>query len=309
MHSSVIRSPLIVLLGLLFLGPVILLTASRAFADHEVCTTNPRTGQIRCYIVHDPPPVHGGHGGGGGDGKCHTNGMTIPCYIPGNGTWDAAHSCYVTPMDPPPPLGDPLWQGHTTGTVYRCTGGQGAGVFWSPKSPPGPPPAAVLAQRAESMLQLPTMKSGSNGGPSHTTYVGLPTWLYVAGQWRALTSPPAAVAGRSVMATATPVSVSWSMGNGSSTSCNGPGAQFNSADPNHPPCGYTYRVDSSGQPQTGSSVNDRYFTVRGTVTWSISWACTGNCDENGGNLPALTRQTTPMPLRVFQVETVITGGH
>ncbi len=100
------------------------------------------------------------------------------------------------------------------------------------------------------------------------------------------------------------------MGDGDSTSCDGPGAPFSSSDPYHPPCGYTYRVDSSQQPQTGPSANDRYFTVRGTVTWEITWPCTGTaCDENGGDLPELKRQTTPMPLRVFQVETVMTGGH
>jgi hypothetical protein len=311
MHTSMILRIRVVVVALVVGVPVAGAMAAPALADHQVCVTDPATGKVRCWVVHDPSPGHGGRpGGGGGNGKCQTNGMTIPCYITGDGPWDAAHQCYATPMDPPPPFGDPLWQGHTTGTIYRCTGGQGAGIFWSPTSPPGPPPAAVLAQRAETMLQLPTMKAGSNGGPSHTTYVGIPTWLWLPGeQWHTLISPPAAVGGRSVTAMATPTSVSWSMGNGSSMSCNGPGAPFSSADPNHPPCGYTYRVDSAGQPQAGPSVNDRYFTVQGTVKWSISWACTGNCDQNGGDLPALTRQTTSMPLRVFQVETVVTDGH
>jgi len=100
------------------------------------------------------------------------------------------------------------------------------------------------------------------------------------------------------------------MGDGHSIPCHGAGAPYSSSDPSHPRCGYTYRVDSSSQPQTGSSPNDRYFTVQGTVTWTISWTCTGAaCDENGGQLPDLTRKTTAMPLRVFQVETVVTGGH
>jgi hypothetical protein len=160
------------------------------------------------------------------------------------------------------------------------------------------------------MLQLPTWQPGSNGGPSHTTYVGIPTWLWVgADQWRPLTSPPAAVAGESVTATAMPTSVVWAMGDGHSTTCKGPGAPFSPADPSHPPCGYTYRVDSSAQRQAGRSVNDRYFTVRGTVTWEISWTCTGRCDQTSGGLPAMQRQTAPMPLRVFQVETVVTDGH
>jgi hypothetical protein len=151
----------------------------------------------------------------------------------------------------------------------------------------------------------------SNGGPSHTTYVGLPTWLWLDGaQWRALTSPPATVAGESVTATATPTSVSWSMGDGHSTTCNGPGAPYSTADPTHPPCGYTYRVDSLRQPQTGPSANDRYFTVQATVTWAITWQCVGAaCDQNNGALPDVNVNAREQPLRVFQVETVATGGH
>jgi hypothetical protein len=120
-----------------------------------------------------------------------------------------------------------------------------------------------------------------------------------------LTSPPASVAGESVTATAAPVRVVWSMGDGSSVTCDGPGEPFDAADPDHPPCGYTYRVDSSGQEQSGASGNDRYYTVRGTVTWQISWACTGSCDQASGSLRPLHVQTAPLPLRVFQVETVV----
>lgn len=296
------------MLALAFVGAV--LTSSSAYADHRVCNVDPVTQIVTCHVEHDPLPGKG-HGHGGGGSCVGGSGATIPCVGPDGSYWNAAHYCYAVPMSPPPLLGDPLWQRHTTGAIYQCLGGQGAGIFWSPKAPPGPPPAALLAQIAATRLHPPTMTAASNGGPSHTTYVGIPTWLYLArGQWHATASPPAAVPGESVTATATPTSVSWSMGNGSSTSCNGPGAPFNSADPNHPPCGYTYRVDSSRQPQTGQSVNDRYFTVRGTVTWQITWQCTGNaCDQNGGVLPDLPIKTKAMPLRVFQVETVVTGRH
>lgn len=292
----------------------IVLASPPVFADHQVCVTNPKTGTVRCWVVHDPSPGKGGGGGGGGGaGKCTTNAMTIPCSIPGDGTWDAAHQCYATAMNPPPPFSDPVWGGHTTGVVMRCTGGQGAGFFWSPNGGNAPPPAAVLAQRAQSMLRLPQMTASSNAGigPTATTYVGIPTWLWLpSGQWHSLKSPPAAAAGESVTATASPTSVAWSMGEGHSTTCDGPGAPYSSSDPSDPPCGYTYRVDSSGQPQNGPTANDRYFTVQGTVTWTVSWTCTGPaCDENGGQLPNMTRKTTAMPLRVFQVETVVTGGH
>src|SRR3954452_10999800 len=88
--------------------------SASAFASHQECR---KVGQIViCRVVNDPPPGKGGGGSSGGSAKCTDHdGMTIPCYSPGNGTWDAAHSCYASPMDPPPPLGDPLWEGHTTG--------------------------------------------------------------------------------------------------------------------------------------------------------------------------------------------------
>jgi hypothetical protein len=284
-----------------------------AFADHRVCHTNPITHIVTCRVEHDPPPPHGhGHSGDRHGGCVTSDRLTVPCDGPNGSSWNSAHQCYALPVsDPPPPLGDPRWGGHTTGGIFLCA--QDPPIwFWDESaSVTIAPPAAQLAQIAETKLRLPTMAARSNGGPSHTTYVGIPTWLWLSGgQWHTETSPPAAVAGESVTATAKPVSVSWSMGNGSSISCPGPGAPFNSADPSHPACGYTYRVDSSRQPQTGRSANDRYFVVRGTVTWQITWKCTGHaCDESAGVLPDLQIRTTAMPLRVFQIETVVTGGH
>ena len=162
------------------------------------------------------------------------------------------------------------------------------------------------------MLRLPTLGAASNAGTgaAATTYVGIPTWLWLQGRWASVTSPPAAVAGESVTATASPSSVSWSMGDGHTQVCSGPGAPYDYRDPSNPRCGYTYRVDSSRQPQDGPSVNDRYFTVTATVTWSVTWTCTGPaCDQNGGVLPDMTVTSPPVRWRVFQIETVVRGGH
>jgi hypothetical protein len=284
---------------------------SPAYADHQVCNVNPRTHLVTCHVDHDPPPSKGG-GGGQGSGGCRTaDGLTIPCAGPAGSYWNAAHQCYAKVVSPPPPLSSPYWEGHTTGTVYLCA--QDPPVFfWSPQGPPGPPPALLLAERAAAELRPPTLGVSSNAGagPAATTYVGIPTWLWLQGTWASVTSPPAAVAVESVTATASPRSVSWSMGDGRSTTCSGPGAAYSSADPSNPPCGYTYRIDSARQPQDGTSVNDRYFTVQATVTWSVSWTCTGAaCDQGGGVLPDLTIASPPVRWRVFQIETVVTGGH
>ena len=306
------RSARSVLLAAILVVGFGLIGISPAYADHQVCNTDPVTKLVTCHVQHDPPPGKGRGGGQGGGCTVQDNGMTLPCQGPDGSYWvDACHS-YAVPMNPVPPLSDPVWQGHTTGTVYRCIGGQGAGIVWSPQAPPGPPPALQLAEQAASQLRPPTLTAASNAGTGAgaTTYVGIPTWLYLQGPWAAVTSPPAAVAGESVTATATPTSVSWSMGDGQTQVCNGPGAPYDSRDPSNPPCGYTYRIDSSKQPQDGPSENDRYFTVVASVTWSITWTCTGAaCDQNGGTLPGLTIASPPVRWRVFQIETVVTGGH
>ncbi len=119
MNSSRCLAAVVVVSSLTVLGGFLVIGPSAFAGSHQECR---KVGQIViCRVVSDPPPGKGGGGGkGGGSGKCTKDGTTIPCYIPGDGTWDAAHSCYATAMDPPPPLGDPLWQGHTTGAVIAA---------------------------------------------------------------------------------------------------------------------------------------------------------------------------------------------
>jgi hypothetical protein len=269
----------------------------------------------------------GGDGGGssGGNASCHWGATQFPCLDAQLGWFDNEDGCYYRLTDPQPPPSDPVWLGSTpgVGAVYTRTceglvympmpggGGvrrPGATTIWLAAPPPGSPvvvpPAATLAQRALARLQLPTMTAASNGGASQTTYVGVPTWLWIDGaQWHPL-SAAAAVGTRSVTLVATPTAVTWAMGEGDSTSCAGPGEPFSAASANDSPCAYTYRVSSANQPQTGSSANDRHFTVRGSVDFSLHWTCAGDCDQAAGDLPDVQLATTALPLRVFEVQTV-----
>jgi hypothetical protein len=296
-------------------------SATPASADHEVCVPIDQAGQVVCTIVHDPPPTDGGthHGGNpghqGGDTGCYLalSHQAVPCSAKG-GYWSNGRQCYVSLMNPQPPAGDPLWAGHKTGAFYHCMGPGPdvlGSIFWSANPPPGMvvlPPAAVLAQRAAARLQLPHLGAASNGGASQTTYVGVPTWLWVDSAGWVPKSATAAVGTRSVTVTATPVNVAWDMGDGSSgVTCPGPGVPFNSADPMHPPCGYTYQKSSIGQSQQGPSPNDRFFHVQGQVTFTLHWVCQGNCDQPAGDLADMPWPTTAMPLRVFEVQTVNVG--
>ena len=78
-------------------------------------------------------------------------------------------------------------------------------------------------------------------------------------------------AGGSVTATATPVSVTWRPGDGSTVTCHGAGTPYTSADDPaapSPDCGHTYTRSSAGQP--GGA-----FTATATITWDVAWQGAG----------------------------------
>jgi hypothetical protein len=254
--------------------------------------------------------------------------VRFPCSDPALGWLDTEDGCYYREADPQPPPGDPAWEGHDAGDglvyVQTCegltdipvpgggwmVGPRGTTTVWLADPPPGsppppPPPAGTLAQWAKAKLQLTHLTAESNGGASGSTDVGIPTWVWVApGDWQPQDAH-AAVGTRAVTLTATPVWTSWDMGDGSTVTCSGPGSPFDPNDPENPPCGHTYLVSSAGQPQTGASVNDRYFTVQGSATYRLHWVCAGDCDQDDGDLPDMSWPTTPLPLRVLEVQTVV----
>lgn len=293
---------------------------------------DPYTGVCTVIVTQPGDPgggsSSGGSGGGssGGRSACHWGATQFPCFDAQLGWFDNEDGCYYRLADPQPPPNDPVWIGSTpgVGAVYTRTceglvyqplpggGGfvQAAGMsmVWLASAPPGSPvlvpPAVTLAQQALAKLRLPTMRAASNGGSSQTSYVGVATWLWLDGaQWHAL-SATAAVGTRSVTLVATPTTVTWAMGDGNSMSCAGPGEPFSAASASDPPCGYTYRASSADQPQSGPTANDRDFTVQGSVDFALHWTCSGDCDQAGGDLPDVQRDTTPLPLRVFEVQTL-----
>lgn len=294
----------------------IIVRPAPAAADHQVCTTNPITGQVTCTVVKDPTPTPGssapGDGGGGGHGSCIWMGKPVPC-VTDMGWW--SDGCYWKAADPQPPASDSVWKGHQPGVgaiyIKFCLfDPPGPYPVWVANPPAGVPivvpPAATIALRAKALLKLPTLRADSNASPSDATYVGVPTWLWVdrAG-WHPL-SASASVGTRAVKVTATPVATTWDMGDGSPPiRCAGPGEPFDREHPYDPPCGYTYRTSSAHQPQTGPSPNDRYFAVQGSVVFAIHWLCTGNCDQASGDLADMRWNTTAMALRVFEVQTVV----
>jgi hypothetical protein len=112
-------------------------------------------------------------------------------------------------------------------------------------------------------------------------------------------SATATVPGVSVMAVATPTSVSWSMGDGSSVTCTGEGTPFRpGSDPkaSSPDCGHIYQ--SSSASQAGQA-----FPVTATVHWTVTWAGAGQ----GGTFPDMTT-TGNAAFRVAESQALNNGG-
>ena len=201
----------------------------------------------------------------------------------------------------------------TPGSWYSITCTDSAGnsnsqTVWisSGTSPSAPAAPAVdprsVALQAENSLALPSPSIGFN--PPADAVVNLPTWLWIdPAIWHAY-SVSATVGTVSATATAQPVSVTWSMGDGGSVNCPGTGTVYQPAVPasaQTTACSYSYPRSSAGQPSVSGDPNQGAFVVSATVDWEVSWTAQGAA--GGGNLPGLTT-TSQAPLRVVQVESV-----
>jgi hypothetical protein len=207
--------------------------------------------------------------------------------------------------------------------LVECKGGNYAqahrdGVVWVPTAAAAAPapgaaapanPAvdpAVLAQQAENSMQLPSLKIQTN--PSTQAIVNLPTWLWLdQGTWNQV-SVSASLGTVTATATATPEQVEWTMGDGGSVVCNGPGTAYQPSAPaasQSTNCSYTYSRSSAGEPSPNGDPNDAGFPVTATITWGVSWTAQGVAA--GGTLhPLTTSSSTSLPVQ--QIESVSTNG-
>jgi len=174
-------------------------------------------------------------------------------------------------------------------------------MVWMPTPPPPAavlPAPAVLAAQARNKLALPKPQIASNPPVGQPQMVGIPTWTFLPRKLWVPLSASATVPGESVTATATPVSVAWNFGDGTSTVCTGPGTPFTpGTDPkaSSPDCGHTYRT-SSGNVAGGA------FQVSATITWRIDWVGAGQ----SGTLNDMTTTAT-IPVSVQQSQAIVTG--
>lgn len=129
-------------------------------------------------------------------------------------------------------------------------------------------------------------------------YVQVPTWLWVDPNWWRPYEATAR-AGR-VWSTvrATPVAVTWTMGDGRSATCGGPGTEWRPGAPEDAStCTHVYRRSSAGSPGAR-------FVIEATVTFEVSW--TSNVSA-GGMLPAISR-TQSLDVVVGEIQAIGTRG-
>ncbi|WP_406280896.1 ATP/GTP-binding protein [Embleya sp. NBC_00896] len=115
--------------------------------------------------------------------------------------------------------------------------------------------------------------------PGKTGLVGLPVWLWIdrdATSW-SVTPLQKTVKLRGVEVTAYAVAtrVDWSMGDGTTVPCYGPGIKYDAKFENNASheCGYRYATTSLGKP-------DDKFAVTATVNWTATYTVNG-----GGSIP------------------------
>ena len=258
------------------------LSLAPAYADVDTIRGDTGAG-IRVRVI----SASGGGGGGGGSGG-------RPCtYQKANVPGDPS-SELVNPPQPPTPGEKGSWY------FYECAPGGlmgPVGLTWVPAGRPAVPPA-VLAQEAARLVAAPAPSIQLNPPAGSDHLVNLESWLWVDPSTWGPRSATASVPNESATVVATPVSVTWTMGDGAKVTCRGPGVPY---DPNRPPegqrtnCSHTYKRSSAGQP------GQRY-AVSATTTWSLSWTATGVVTASG-TLPPLLRTTTTT-LRVAEAQAI-----
>ena len=224
----------------------------------------------------DPTAVatDGGSGGGGSSGSSGGASAPDPC------PWrvvvddDFAFAMYH------PVTGEP--QHSATGRwLGRWCDGQGGlfGFFLRPEGGLVDPYQLALDALASVSIGPPEIRTSPSEDGS--LYVQVPTWLWLDQSWWQPYEATANAGRVSSTVRAAPVATSWTLGDGNSVSCRGPGTPWRSGMPEDASnCTHTYRSSSASRP--GGT-----FHIEATVTIEVSW--TTNVPGGGGTLPGINR--------------------
>lgn len=270
--------------GAVFLASPVPVLAGDGYGNVD-CSTNPSTPE--CDVTAGTPDGTGNGSGGGSDGNESGS---------GSGSGEESKCVYrrVDPQAPPPAgAGEGAWYEQI---CQLDGGGSSARTMWLAVGQVAD--AQALGQEAMSRLRLPAPAIRTNPDPASGVLVQVPVWLWVDGSTWGARRATASVPGMSVTATATPVRVVWSPGDGSAdVVCDGPGTPWRAGtDPRTASsCGHTYRTSSAGVP------GDK-FTLRATVIWSVTWTGGG---QSGAAPPLATSSSVALP--VAQSQAIVAG--
>jgi hypothetical protein len=197
------------------------------------------------------------------------------------GNWSNSQQCYLRRMDPQPPQSDPAWQGHTDGAIWRCVHEQGIRFVTRWIWLPGRPDTVVvdpmtLVYESIAQMHLAPPQINTAPGVGQIGLVNMPVWMWVTkseNTWGPIVRS-ASVPGLSVTATAQVKAINWSMGDGKTVRCEGPGTPYTKSMgvKNSPTCGHRYSKTSHKLP------NCRY-PVTAVAQWDITW--TSTLGDNG----------------------------
>ncbi|WP_409494736.1 hypothetical protein [Amycolatopsis sp. cmx-11-12] len=270
-----------------------------------------------------------------GPGGCQSSGVRGTCWVgatdpgrpgreggqPGTGPASPGKRSGPAPQCvpmaiPQPASGDPMWAGNDASkgrlVVMICgVGGPGGGypgdarVAYVPNGsePPAVPqvsPAELARQAIDQMgLSAPDIRLAPPADSPHGATIGFPVWMWSA-RSDATTGPVTrtATAGTvSVTATAKLTRITWSMGDGATKACAGPGTPFTEdrAGLASPDCGHVYLTKAP----SGA------FPIAATGHWEISWSGGGMSDSEAMDLTSSAR----LPVR--EIRTLNSGedGH
>ena len=160
---------------------------------------------------------------------------------------------------------------------------------------PGPSVAQIATQAAASVT-LPLNGPQFGPSPSQNKWdmvpVGYPVWLWTSSDQGTISTTVEAD-GLTVSITATRQSVNFAMGDGHSVSCKSFTARpTHLADPmqKSPTCGYVYQT-------TGN------FTITATTSWLVAWSASGE----SGSFTVADTASSPAPLPIGELTSVIIG--
>jgi hypothetical protein len=146
----------------------------------------------------------------------------------------------------------------------------------APPAAPQPVDPMTLVQQALRVLALPSPAIRVNPPLDRYQLVDLPTWLWIDPSAWGDRSETASVPGLSATVRAVPQKVVWSMGDGGTVTCDGPGTPY---DQHRPP---------------GAQHTDCFYT------WGVTWRASNG---EAGTLPDQTLSATAS-LRVLEAQTI-----